>query len=142
MSFGYAVGDVIAVLGLFERVAIELRNYKNAPAHFQQLSTELDLMRNTLRYILQLRPETPEEHQTLEKIRAIVIHCLQPLQALDAKMQANQGSLGHFRTTGTLRAMGSRLHWSMIAQKDVDELRKTVLSEMAAINTLLSIQQM
>ncbi|KAI0106388.1 hypothetical protein GGR51DRAFT_559805 [Nemania sp. FL0031] len=142
MSFGYAIGDVIAVLGLFERVAVELRNYKDAPVHFQQLSTELDLLRNTLRHVLQLCPETPEERHTLEKIRAIVIHCLQPLQALDAKMQAKQGSLGHFRTTGTLRVVGSRLHWSMIAQKDVDELRKTVLSEMVAINILLSVQQM
>ncbi|KAJ8125192.1 hypothetical protein O1611_g8448 [Lasiodiplodia mahajangana] len=142
MSFWYAIGDVIAVLGLFERVAIELRNYKDAPARFQQLSVKLDLLRNTLQHVLQLGPETSDERQTLEKIRAIVIHCLQPLQALDAKMQAKQGSLGHFRTTGTLRVIGSRLHWSMIAQKDVDELRKTVLSEMAAINILLSVQHM
>ncbi|KAI1820856.1 hypothetical protein F4861DRAFT_545150 [Xylaria intraflava] len=142
MSFGYAVGDVIAVLGLFERVAIELRNYKDAPAHFQQLSAELDLLRSTLQHVLQLHPKTSEERQTLEKIRAIAIHCLQPLQTLAAKMQTKQSSLGQFRTTGTLRAVGTRLHWSMVAQKDVDELRKTVLSEMVAINMLLSVQQL
>ena len=38
MSFGYAVGDVIAILNLFERVAVEVRNYRNAPQHFPQAS--------------------------------------------------------------------------------------------------------
>ncbi|KAJ2971192.1 hypothetical protein NUW58_g9484 [Xylaria curta] len=142
MSFGYAVGDVIAVLGLFERVAIELRNYKNAPAHFQQLSAELDLLRSTLQHVLQIRPETSEEQQTLEKVRAIAIHCLQPLRTLSAKMEAKQSSLGHFHTSGTLRVMRTRLHRSMVEQKDVDELRKTVLSEIVAINMLLSVQQL
>ncbi|OTA90110.1 hypothetical protein M434DRAFT_14144 [Hypoxylon sp. CO27-5] len=142
MSFGYAIGDVVAVIGLFERVSIELRNYKNAPAHFQQLSAELDLLRRTLQQVLCLCPENEAECQTLEQIRTIAIHCLQPLQTLADKMQAKESSLGHFRTTGSLSNIGTRLHWSMIAQKDIDEFRKTILSEMAAINILLSSQQL
>ncbi|KAI4858511.1 hypothetical protein F4820DRAFT_463183 [Hypoxylon rubiginosum] len=118
MSFGYAVGDVIAVLGLFERVAVELRNYRNAPAHFQHLSVELDLLRNTLQHVLHLHPKNEFERGTLDRIRAIAIHCLQPLQALANKMQVKEGSLGHFRTTKSLNAIGTRLHWSLIAQKD------------------------
>ncbi|EXA41349.1 hypothetical protein FOVG_09842 [Fusarium oxysporum f. sp. pisi HDV247] len=34
MSFGYGFSDVIAALSLCERVAIELRNYKNAHMQF------------------------------------------------------------------------------------------------------------
>lgn len=142
MSFGYAVGDVVAVLGLFERVAIELRNYNNAPSHFQQLSAELDLLRNTLQHVLRLNAENQFERETLERIRAIAIHCLQPLQTLADKMQVKEGSLGHFRTIRSLNTIGTRLHWSMIAQKDVDELRKVILSEMVAINILLGVQQL
>ncbi|KAI0836303.1 hypothetical protein F5Y06DRAFT_106769 [Hypoxylon sp. FL0890] len=142
MSFGFAVGDVIAVLGLFERISVELRNYKNAPAHFQQLGAELDLLRSTLQHVLHLSPETETERQTLERIRAIALHCLQPLQTLADTMQAKEGSLGHFRTTRSLSNIGTRLHWSMVAQKDVDEFRKIILSEMVAINILLSEQQL
>ncbi|KAI0377775.1 hypothetical protein F5Y04DRAFT_291644 [Hypomontagnella monticulosa] len=142
MSFGCAVGDVIAVLGLFERVSIELRNYKNAPAHFQQLTAEIDLLRSTLQHVLRLNPGNQAEIQTLEQIRAIAMHCLQPLQALADKMQVKENSLGHFRTTRSLSTVGTRLHWSMIAQKDVDELRKVILSEMVAITMLLSVQQL
>ncbi|KAF5588330.1 general transcriptional corepressor ssn6 [Fusarium subglutinans] len=142
MSFGYAVGDVIAILGLFERIAIELRNYKGAPMHFQRLYVELDLMHSTLKHVMMLEPESPTEHQTMEKVRAIIMHCKQPLQSMAEKMRAKESSLGHFKTTRSLSSIGTRLHWSMIAQGDVEDLRKTILSQMAAINILLSVQQM
>ncbi|CAM1510770.1 Fc.00g082830.m01.CDS01 [Cosmosporella sp. VM-42] len=142
MSFGYAVGDVIAVLGLFERIAIELRNYKDAPAHFQQLRAELDLVHTTLKHVLHLEPESNADRQTLEQIRAIVVHCSQPLESMVDKMHSREGSLGHFRTTRRLCSIGTRLHWSMVAQSDVDALRKTIMSEMAAINILLGVQQL
>ncbi|RGP66295.1 transcriptional corepressor ssn6 [Fusarium sporotrichioides] len=142
MSFGYAVGDVIAVLGLFERIAIELRNYKDAPMHFQQLRAELDLVHSTLKHVLTLEPNCKEEFQTLEQIRAIVIHCSQPLQAMVNKMRSKESSLGHFRSTRCLSGIGERLHWSMIAQGDIDSVRKTIMSQMAAINILLSVQQL
>ncbi|KAG7294396.1 hypothetical protein NEMBOFW57_004467 [Staphylotrichum longicolle] len=137
-----SAGEVIAILGLFERVAIELRNYKDAPEHFQHLGVELDLLRSTLRHALQLRPENDDERHTLDKVGAIATHCLQPLQALAEKMRAKESSLGHFRTTGSLVNIGTRVHWSLIARKDVDELRKVVLAEMVAINMLLSAQQL
>lgn len=141
MSLGYGVGDVIAVLGLFERIAIELRNYKDAPTQFQQLRTELDLLRGTLQRVLSLEPEGDAERETLEQIRAIVICCAQPLQSMADKMRSKESSLGHFRTTRSLVSIGTRLHWSLIDQTDVEGLRKILLSQMAAINTLLSIQQ-
>lgn len=137
-----SAGELIAILGLFERVAIELRNYKDSPAHFQHLGVELDLLRSTLRHALQLRPENDDERHTLDKVGAIATHCLQPLQALAEKMRAKESSLGHFRTTGSLVNIGTRVHWSLIARKDVDELRKVILAEMVAINMLLSAQQL
>ncbi|KAJ0150907.1 Uncharacterized protein HZ326_6634 [Fusarium oxysporum f. sp. albedinis] len=95
MSFGYGVGDVIAVLGHCERVAIELRNYKDTPMQFQQLRAPSLISCG---------------------IRAIVIYCAQPLQSMADKMRTKE-------TT------------------DVQELRQTVVSQMAAINVLLILQQ-
>ena len=54
MSFGYAVGDVITILNHFERVAIEVRNYRDAPQHFQQLSVELHLLQQTFHRLLRV----------------------------------------------------------------------------------------
>ncbi|KAL7757394.1 hypothetical protein ACKLNR_011921 [Fusarium oxysporum f. sp. zingiberi] len=141
MSFGYGFGDVIAALSLWERVAIELRNYKDAHMQFQQLRAELDLLRGTLKRILSLEPECDAERETLEQIRAIVIYCAQPLQSMADRMRTKETSLGHFKTTKNLRSIGTRLHWSMVGLADVQELRETVISQMAAINVLLIVQQ-
>ena len=142
MSFGYAVGDVIAILQLFERVALEVRNYRNAPQHFQQLGVELQLLQGTLRRLLQVEASCEDEKQQLEHIRAIAIHCHQPVQAFINKMRGSDKSLGHVRPSTTLSTIGRRLHWSLIAKNDVDDLRKVLMSEMIAINMLLGLQQL
>lgn len=102
-----SVGDVIAIVNLFERVILELRNYRDAPPHFQQLSVELDLLISTLRHASQLRPSNEDERKTLDKVGAIARACLIPLQDLVDKMRAKEGSLGHFRTTRSLANIGN-----------------------------------
>lgn len=141
MSFGFGVGDFLAVLGLFERIAIELKNYRDAPAQFQNLSVELDLLQRTLMHVVQAQKDDQEDKQILEQIRAIVSHCHQPLQAFIDKLLSKERSLGHYRTA-RLNDVGIRMKWSIVTQKDVEELRKVMLSEMAAINMLLSVQQL
>lgn len=61
MSFGYGVGDVVAVLGLFERIALELRNYRDVPEHFTRLSTGLDFIRGTMKLVLDMIRENDTE---------------------------------------------------------------------------------
>ena len=118
-----SVGDVLAVLGLFERIAVELRSYKCAPAHFQNLSVELDLIQGTIRQVLSLNPQDGVGRDTLERIRAIALHCQLTLQAFSEKMRAKESSLGGLRHNGSLSSIGKRLHWSMIETKDINDLR-------------------
>ncbi|KAH7556630.1 hypothetical protein BM1_06064 [Bipolaris maydis] len=141
MSFGFGIGDLLAVLGLFERIATELKNYRDAPAQFQNLSVELDLLQHTLKHVIQTQTDDQDNKQIHEQIRAIVNHCHQPLQAFIDKLLSKERSLGHYRTA-RLNDVGIRMKWSMVTQKDVEELRKVMLSEMAAINMLLSVQQL
>ena len=139
MSFGF--GDAVAALTLLERVATEIQHYRHAPQHFQQLGAELHLLQKTLRTLLHVVPSDDEEKERLEQIRAIALHCLQPILAFIDKMQLNEKSFGQIKTSGTLSALGSRIHWSMIANQDVDKLRKAIMAQMIAINLLLGMQQ-
>lgn len=142
MSFGFGVGDIIAVLGLFERVAREIEQYQTAPRHFQQLQVELGLMQSTLSHVLQIQPQSPDETASIEQIRAIALHCQQPLLDFIEKMRRREPSLGNFRTAGTLAAVGNRLHWSLVSRADVEGLRRVLLSEMLALNVLLGAHQL
>lgn len=142
MSFGFAVGDVIAAVQLFERVAIEVHNYRDAPQHFQQLGSELHLLQRALQRLLQVEPNDEDEREQLEQIRAIALHCHQPVQAFIDKMRPNSSSLGHVSSSRTLSTIRCKLHWSLVTRGDVDELRKVIMSDMVATNMLLAIQQL
>lgn len=142
MSFGYAVGDVIAVLNLLERIAIEIRNYRDAPHHFQELQAQLDIHKTTIQTVLSIEPRCVEDFAIIQRMRAIALHSGRPLQHFIDIMHGNETALGHFRTRSALRSIGTRLHWSMIAKRDVEELRAALLSNMLAINILLSTVQL
>ena len=142
MSFGFGIGDAIAVVGLLERLAEEVRSYRDAPGHFQNLGIELLLLRRALQRLLEVQPADDNEHDLLQQIRAIAMHCRQPLLTFIDKMRPKEASLGPVRSTGTLSTIAKRLHWSLISKKDVGELRQVVASEIAAINMLLAIQQL
>jgi hypothetical protein len=141
MSFGFSIGDFFATLHLLKRAAEEIRNYRNAPTHFQRLLVELELLQNTIRQAIAAEPTNHGEKALIERIRAIALHCNGPLQMFLDKMRSKEGSLGHFRKR-TFSDVGIRINWSVLTRNDIDDLRKVILSEMVAINMLLSVQQM
>ena len=141
MSFGYGIGDAFAILNLVERVALEVRNYRDAPRHFQQLAGDLHLLQTTLQRLLQTEPDDEQARERLEFTRAIAFHCSRPLQAFMTKMRPSESALGHVRSAGTLSTFGKRLHWSLVTRGDVDELRAALVPQMMAINVLVGMEQ-
>jgi len=142
MNFGVSVGDIIAVVGLVERVAKEVRSYKDAPSRFQNLAAELDLLQSAFRNVMQLQPFHIADIGHVDHIRALVIHCQQPLQQFIDKMHLQESSLGHKRLGPSFTAFRTRLHWSLIEQSDIEDLRQVVLSHIAAVNMMLGMYQL
>lgn len=138
MSVG--VGDVIALLGLVERVAAELRHYRDAPAHFQQASAELRFFQATLSRLLKMESSDDEDDEWLGLIRASAFRCQQPILNFLEKMKPKESllGLGNRGTTLSLSAVKHRLHWSMIARKDLEDLREVVTT---TIIMLVGMQQ-
>ena len=68
----------------------------------------------------------------------------QPLLAFIEKMRSrdNTVGVGSRRTTMALATFGRRLHWSLIARKDIEELRKVVTAGMISVNMMLGMQQL
>ena len=152
----YSVGDVIAIANLVERIVLEVKAYRAAPLHFQRLAIELEFLGQVCSQVFSLRPSLPDELAHIERIRAIAVQCLGPLRAFEEKMKGFENSLGsHIGSHGSqiggfgkrkrfMSSMGKfkdRLHWSVIARQEVDELRAILTSEILAINTLLTVQK-
>lgn len=144
MSFGFAISDFVAVLNTVERLAGEVRNYRDAPMHFQELASELHLFKRALTRLLEVQPDGEGEREQLEHLRAMAMHCQRPLLIFIEKMRLKESSIGlsHQRRITTLSTISSRLHWSLITRKDVEELRKVIMAGMTMINMILGMQQL
>ncbi|EXL73340.1 hypothetical protein FOPG_11391 [Fusarium oxysporum f. sp. conglutinans race 2 54008] len=66
MSFGYSIGDLIAIAGLIERIVVEVKSYKEAPHHFQRLAIELDFLSKVCHQAFHLIPSRVGEQARLE----------------------------------------------------------------------------
>ena len=153
-----SLGDIIAIGGLIERIIAEVKSYHEAPLHFQRLAIELEFLSQVCNQVFSLRPSLPDELAHIERIRAISMQCLGPLQAFEEKMKRYENTLGqHARAPPPGPQLGSsrkrkrfatrvadfknQLHWSAIARHEVDELRAILTSEILAINTLLTMHE-
>ncbi|KAF2967272.1 hypothetical protein GQX73_g6298 [Xylaria multiplex] len=149
MSFGTSIGDAFAIIGAIERIANEVRAYQSAPLHFQRLAIELGSLSSVCRQVFDLRPSLSDELLHIERIRAIAMQCLGPLQDFQTKMEKYENTLGTHRDcirgkrrkVESIKGFGKQLHWSAIARHDVDELRAILTSEILAINTLLGMMK-
>ncbi|KAI1323345.1 hypothetical protein F5Y16DRAFT_384007 [Xylariaceae sp. FL0255] len=151
MSLGFGIGEIKAIGETIKRIVGEVKAYQAAPLHFQRLAIELEFLGSVCKQVFELRPALPEEHCHIERIRAIAIQCLGPLQEFQGKMARYESTLGSHRaqtrSSGSkivgnmnrIKAFGTRLHWSTMDRVVVDELRAILTSEILAINTLLSV---
>ncbi|KAM5386027.1 uncharacterized protein FOBCDRAFT_208364 [Fusarium oxysporum Fo47] len=142
---GGSIGDLIAIAGLIERIVVEVKSYKEAPHHFQRLAIELDFLSKVCHQAFHLIPSRVGEQARLERVRAIALQCLGPLQDFEKKMRSYDNTLGPGNCIGKskqgwIQNFKKRLHWSAIARHEVDELRAILTSEILAINTLLTMQ--
>ncbi|KAI0453857.1 hypothetical protein F5B21DRAFT_269943 [Xylaria acuta] len=121
MSFGYSIGDAITNAGVIERIVNEVQAYRSAPLHFQRLAVELGFLSSVCKQVFELRPSLSHEQHHIERIRAIAIQCLGPLQEFEAKMARYENTLGIHRVqcgaTGnkkrkreSVKIFGKRLH--------------------------------
>ncbi|MCJ1403904.1 hypothetical protein MMC11_007127 [Xylographa trunciseda] len=166
MSFGYGVGDLLAIANTIERIVVEIKAYRSAPSNFQRLAVELELLTKTCTQILQIEPTQADDKARMDNIRKSMCLCLGPLKAFAEKMRGSEDSLGvtkwlaenqgglsedtdldngwgqgHRNTVRRrYRSVKDRLHWSMIASKEVDELRAVVAGQLVAVDTLLNIR--
>ncbi|MCJ1285648.1 hypothetical protein MMC26_004989 [Xylographa opegraphella] len=166
MSFGFGVGDLLAIANTIERIVSEIKSYRSAPSSFQRLAIELELLTKTCTQILQIQPIEADDATRMDNIRKSMCLCLGPLKAFAEKMRSSEDSLGvskwlaenhgalnddddpdgnggqaHQNTLRRrLRSVKDRIHWSMIESKEIDELRAVVAGQLVAVDTLLNVR--
>src|SRR5271156_3142892 len=106
MSFGFSVGDFIAVGELIAQVVSSLRG---VGSEYQELLRELESLSCALQHLDKLQTHS-NSTKTLDSIKCAALLCRHPLEKFLQKINKYEESLG-YRTAGGLKAAVKKVEW-------------------------------
>lgn len=131
MSFGFSVGDFIAVGKLIADIVGSLRDVGGASSEYQELLRELDSLRRGLQCVEKLR--SPD----YDGIKCAALVCRHPLEEFLQKVRKFEKSLGAGKSDGHIRDAVKKIRFSFGKSDDVRRLRDYLSLHMGSINMML-----
>ncbi|KAL9622042.1 MAG: hypothetical protein Q9160_003541 [Pyrenula sp. 1 TL-2023] len=132
MSFGFAVGDFIAVSKLIVDIVSSLNSASGAGQDYQELVRELESLHQVLKHIDRL------QGTTADGIKCAALMCRYPLEDFQKKIKRYERRLG---TGGDDTFPGStvqKLQWTFGKRNDVAKMRDYLSLHVGSINMQLS----
>ncbi|KAK3366776.1 hypothetical protein B0T24DRAFT_633598 [Lasiosphaeria ovina] len=132
MSFGWSAGDVVAALGVLNKVRNALKESSGASSDYQG---EVQCLR-TLSLTIQNIDKLPLDSLNPELSRNVQEYCKQlkdPLFSfIDRIQKCYETTIGPASTTPRLLSAPKKIHWALSTAKKVRELRDKVAGPLSA----------
>jgi len=129
MSFGLAVGDVIAVGKLIKDITDCLRSAGGAISECQELVKELEALKTALGGVNQL-----DNNVTPSALLDTIKSCRERLDEFWAKIKPYESSLGSPSRSGSLRGTKDKLLWTFCRKEEVVQLQRNLQFYSSVIN--------
>ena len=136
MSFGFSVGDFVAVGGLILDITKSLQDVGGAKSDYQELLQELKTLQIALEHLDSLERVSPHSPY-LESIKFAALSCRQPLEQFLHKIKKYEQSLGTKHKVCTARTAASKLQWAFGKREEVQKLQNYLNLHATTINMLL-----
>ena len=134
MSFGFSVGDVIAVSSLIAQIANSLKDAGGAKSDYQELVRELENLDRALKHIDKLRGPTADS------IKCAALMCQYPLLEFLNKIGNYEKTLGvTANNVSFAQATVKKMQWSFGKKDEVAKLRDYLSLHIGSINMQLLI---
>jgi multidrug efflux pump subunit AcrA (membrane-fusion protein) len=137
MSFGFSIGDFVAIGTLIAEITSSLREAGGALSEYQELVRELEALHKALRHVDALRANSASQDH-LDSIKYAALSCRQPLEEFLSKIRTYERSLGVRRGNSSLRATADKLRWSFGKKDEVRKLQSYLSIHVGTINILLA----
>jgi hypothetical protein len=137
MSFGFSVGDFIAVGKLIGEITSSLQTIGGAKSEYQELIREFDSLHTALRSLDQLENKTSTPNKSLDSIKCAALSCRYPLEDFLAKVKKYEASLGQWRLSYTGKSVTDKLRWTFGEKDDIRRLQTYLHVHIGTINMLL-----
>jgi hypothetical protein len=137
MSFGFSVGDFVAVGKLICEITSSLQTIGGAKSEYQELIREFDSLLTALRSLDQLENKTSTPNKLLDSIKCAALSCRYPLEDFLAKVKKYEASLGQWRLSHTGKSVTDKLRWTFGEKDDIRRLKTYLHVHIGTINMLL-----
>ncbi|KAH6714436.1 hypothetical protein BKA61DRAFT_481678 [Leptodontidium sp. MPI-SDFR-AT-0119] len=137
MSFGFSVGDFIAVGKLITDITNSLRDAGGSKSEYQELLRELDSLHHALRYLDKLQLNNSSS-MNLDSIKYAALSCRRPLEQFLSKIKRYDKSLGVWSKEGGLRSAADKLRWAYGQKDEICKLQSYLSVHVGIINILLA----
>ena len=137
MSFGFSIGDFIAVGTLIIDITNSLREADGSKLEYQELLRELESLQHALSHLdkLQLR-DSPST--TLDSIKYAALSCRRPLEDFLRKIQKYDRSLGVWSKRSQWKSATGKLQWAYGHKEEIQKLQSYLNIHIGTINLLLA----
>lgn len=137
MSFGFSIGDFIAVGTLIADIAKSLRETGGAKSEYQELVRELESLQQALHHLDKLHTNSSKP-QDLVSIKYAALSCRRPLEQFLFKIRKYNKSLGVWNKDGLLRSTADRLKWTYGQKDEIKKLQGYLNVHFGTISILLA----
>lgn len=135
MSFGFGVGDFIAVGKLVADICSSLKSSGGSRSDYQELQRELDILSQILDQLRRLPPHST--NASLDQLKISALTCQQTLEEFQDKWKKYERSLGVTSSSSRMRGITSKILWGAEEQAEVQKLQTYLQRHNAMINTQL-----
>jgi hypothetical protein len=138
MSFGYSVGDVIAIGSLLFKIGATLRDSTGSSADYQELVLRFDCFEQLLKTVRRQIASSQLPRPAAHAIIGHVSKCEPLLRKFDTTTEKYKKSLSRGGSGKKLKDSWRKIGWGMYKRDEILELYEGLGTQMDAINLLLS----
>ncbi|KAI9666616.1 MAG: hypothetical protein M1821_004552 [Bathelium mastoideum] len=137
MSFGFSVGDFLAVGNLIKDICSCLQDARGSKAGYQELLRELECLQQALHHLDRLQ-NSGSHSMNLESIKYAALSCRRPLEQFLGKIRKYDTSLGVWGKDGIIKSTAGKLRWGLSERDEVCKLQSYLNIHIGTINILLA----
>lgn len=140
MSFGFSVGDFLAVGKLIAEIVASFSDAHGAKSDCEELLRELTSLDQSLRRLDQLQVSDPALAKSLEAIKYAALSCRRPLEDFLESMKRYEDTLG-INSRGRsswVKSSADKVRWSLGKKEEIAKLQGYLITHMHNVNILLA----
>ena len=139
MSFGFSVGDFLAVGKLIAGITSSLREAGGSKSVYRDVVLELECLQKALVHLDRLQPQDQGSSQHVDSIKYAALSCKRPLEEFLAKLRRYEASLGPRATAGSSwKAPIDKVRFMATQSDEIRKMQSYLSVHVGTLNILLA----